>query len=398
MTGCNVGFTTRLANSVDNHHAFYRVWCLAHQLDLIVKASLHAIADASGFPFMNTMTTVIGWLRRQDILIRQMGSKCPYYINVRWTSVSKVLKWMLANKPAICAYFQGKQYANTPSTEWWLIAMVVYNFLVNVNTTFAALQVDSAVVSKQYGSLRALLLLLQSASSSEHCPNCTLHEPLQFNEATISKGQFVISKAGLDVFMRGIDVDATDLYQELDEVRRVPVISASAVLYLQALHGLTLVIAGREAAGRECTPVPPCLPVELINTSYVDFVALVGSHKHALRSMYGDAFLQSVCQQHKDLVRIVAQEAQLSSQLHAKVDTHQVFSKSWSPCGSRFTELRQFAAGLATVMPTTSRVEGDFSLMGYRRNTYASALTDFALEGAMYAKQYDDLCRVASKL
>ena len=125
--------------------------------------------------------------------------------------------------------------------------MVVYNFLVNVNTIFAALQVDSAVVSKQYGSLRALLLLLQNASSSEHWPNLTLHEPLQFNETTISKGQFVISKAGLDVFMRGIDVDATDLYQELDELRRVPVISASAVLYLQALHGLTLVIP--------CSPV-----------------------------------------------------------------------------------------------------------------------------------------------
>jgi hypothetical protein len=91
MTGCNVGFTTRLANIVGNHHTFYQVWCLAHQLDLIVKASLHAIADALGFPFMNPMTTVIGWLRRQDILIRRMGSKCPYYINVRWTSVSKVI-------------------------------------------------------------------------------------------------------------------------------------------------------------------------------------------------------------------------------------------------------------------------------------------------------------------
>jgi hypothetical protein len=66
------------------------VWCLAHQLDLIIKASLHAIADATGFPFMTTMTTAIGWLRRQEALIRRMGSKCPYFINVRWTSVSKV--------------------------------------------------------------------------------------------------------------------------------------------------------------------------------------------------------------------------------------------------------------------------------------------------------------------
>ena len=91
MTGCNVGFTTRLANAAGNNRAFYRVWCLAHQLDLIIKASLHAIADATGFQFMTTMTTAIGWLRRQDTLIRRMGSKCPYFINVRWTSVSKVV-------------------------------------------------------------------------------------------------------------------------------------------------------------------------------------------------------------------------------------------------------------------------------------------------------------------
>jgi hypothetical protein len=89
MTGCNVGFTTQLANAT-NADGFYRIWCLAHQLDLIIKAALHALTDAAHFPFMTMLTTIIGWLRRQDILIRRLKSKCPYYINVRWTSVSKV--------------------------------------------------------------------------------------------------------------------------------------------------------------------------------------------------------------------------------------------------------------------------------------------------------------------
>jgi len=73
-----------------NDCAFNRVWCLAHQLDLIIKASLRPSADATAFQFMTTLTTAIGWLRWQDTLIQRMGSKCPYYINVRWTSVSKV--------------------------------------------------------------------------------------------------------------------------------------------------------------------------------------------------------------------------------------------------------------------------------------------------------------------
>ena len=175
----------------------------------------------------------------------------------------------------------------------------------------------------------------------------------------------------------------------------------SAIMNLSALHGLTVVLAGRQAAGRkESLPVPPCLPVELINASNVDFVSLLmGSHQHALRSCFGDAFLLQACQQPKDLVRIVAQEAPLSSQLHAKLGTNMVFSKSWAPCRPRFKELRLFVAGLATVvMPATSRVEGDFSLMCYRRNIYASGLTDFALRGSIYAKQHDDLQVAASKL
>jgi hypothetical protein len=44
MTGCNVGFKTMLANAVSSP-VFYRVWCLAHQLDLVIKAAANAIHD-----------------------------------------------------------------------------------------------------------------------------------------------------------------------------------------------------------------------------------------------------------------------------------------------------------------------------------------------------------------
>ena len=61
MKGCHSGFTTCLAN-VALGQAFYQVWCLTHQLDLIIKSALKAIADKAGFPFMTILTTIIGWL------------------------------------------------------------------------------------------------------------------------------------------------------------------------------------------------------------------------------------------------------------------------------------------------------------------------------------------------
>jgi hypothetical protein len=106
--------------------------------------------------------------------------------------------------------------------------------------------------------------------------------------------------------------------------------------------------------------------------------------------------MQKVCQQQKELIRVAAEEPALMMQLQSK--TRNAFSQSWSPCGSRFKDLEKFSAGLATVMPTTSRVEGDFSLMNYRRNSYCSAMTDFSLEGVMYSKQYDALQHVATRL
>ena len=82
----------------------------------------------------------------------------------------------------------------------------------------------------------------------------------------------------------------------------------------------------REAAGRESAAVPPCLPLQLVETSMVDFVALVSRHKTQLRAAFQHDVLQKICQQHKDLERIAAQEAPLKLQLQAK--TRSEFSKS----------------------------------------------------------------------
>ena len=169
---------------------------------------------------------------------------------------------MLHYRFIICNYFEEKQYANKPPPVWWLLAIFVYNFLVNVNVTFAALQIESAVVSKQYEILRSLLQLLEKASSGEQDTTRSLAEPLVLAEENVSKGQFIVSKAGLDELIRGIDVDAADLYRELDDRLQSAEISASAVLYVSGMQGLAVIISGCQAAGRESSPVPPCLPVE----------------------------------------------------------------------------------------------------------------------------------------
>jgi hypothetical protein len=60
----------------------------------------------------------------------------------------------------------------------------------------------------------------------------------------------------------------------------------------------------------------------------------------------------------------------------------------WVSLQSHFPELCEFSSGLATIYPGTTRVESDFSILGWERDGYRSALMDFLLEGIMHANQF----------
>ena len=151
-------------------------------------------------------------------------------------------------------------------------------------------------------------------------------------------GQFSLTSNVIQQLLNGVDADASDFLAHLTDVhQKNRVLLISLVLYLEAMNGVVVVCLGWQAAGRESAYFPPCLPMELIGTSVLDFVALVSSHKMQLQSAFKPEVLQKICQQHKDLVRIAAQEPPLRLWLQAK--TRSVFSKLWYPCGSCFHEL-----------------------------------------------------------
>lgn len=119
MTGHNVGFSTLLRNESLCKEAFYRLWCIAHQLDLVTKKSVTKLDDSGVFTFMKPLTEVIAYLRRQKNLMSRMGgAKCPYYITVRWKSLAKVSKWLLANREQVSTYMQQKSFQYNPSSAW----------------------------------------------------------------------------------------------------------------------------------------------------------------------------------------------------------------------------------------------------------------------------------------
>jgi hypothetical protein len=118
MTGFNAGFSSVLRNESLCADSFYRIWCLAHQLYLVVKAAVNRLDESEVFIFWKVLTEVIAYLRRQKKLIFEMGSRCPYYITVRWSSLANVCKWLLANQTRVSAYIQENMFAHSPSPAW----------------------------------------------------------------------------------------------------------------------------------------------------------------------------------------------------------------------------------------------------------------------------------------
>jgi hypothetical protein len=93
----------------------------------------------------------------------------------------------------------------------------------------------------------------------------------------MSKGQFLVSFDGIHHQIQGIDVDAAELYTALDPESKKYAIVACATLYLHSMNGMVTVLGGGQA---EYANLNPALPArELLDTSAVEFVSLVASHK-----------------------------------------------------------------------------------------------------------------------
>jgi hypothetical protein len=95
MIGRVSGVLTRLSNAMHNECPLIRVWCGAHQLDLVMEHIMDTIMKEC---FFTVMTGFITHLTRQLNLIADMKTMCPRVVN-RWLSTGKVIKWFKIHRP-----------------------------------------------------------------------------------------------------------------------------------------------------------------------------------------------------------------------------------------------------------------------------------------------------------
>ena len=164
-------------------------------------------------------------------------------------------------------------------------------------------------------------------------------------------------------------------------------------LFLEAASGISQIIAERDEMNDSTDKLPPVLPHELAELEPSYFCAIVRQHRERLLARWTATEIDSIEQQHQELVVAYARQQQLREALKA-CDEKTTFDQGWGIVKGRFEALQRFCGGLASVFPGTSQVESDFSIVKGEKTMFKHALTDLSLEGILHSKQMEMLKRL----
>jgi hypothetical protein len=199
-----------------------------------------------------------------------------------------------------------------------LVVIVVQKFFEQINITFSALQVDAAVVSKQYNCLKAIVAILQEQRSAYRDEEKPCDDSRVFTNGEVVKiGQFSVHSAGLRSLVRSTGVAAQEIEEQLNHGQRHDVKHALAVVYLTSLNGMVRMSQVHQSAHAESDPIPPVLPLDLCSTSACDFIPLVRTHKKRIEHHFketSEEVNENVCD-HKKLLEEVASDSKLKDAL-----------------------------------------------------------------------------------
>ena len=400
MTGCVQGTCTRLSNECTGN--IFRIWCGAHQLDLVVKKAFNELMNEQ---FLNTLTGVTGHLRRQQNLIQEMNCACPTYATTRWISMGKVLKWLKANRVRLLVHFAEKRPRCTPSTEWWLVVVIIQALVDRIEKTFTVMQGMKTLVCEQ----RQLLTVLEQDIKA--C--CNIKGPMTDEETEeffialtndpshgfqkenylVTKPEVVdsIDEVGGFVQLSMDDLRASDNDQDMATYNNI--VSTVANFSLQIVVGISKVCAERDNQNSSTQQLPPVLPLDLCTILSRDFICSLEQQRIRLKQKFSDVEVEKIDDQFRKLRFGFTEQNEFAQMLQnaSAGSAVQSFEQCWSPLGREFEDLQRFCGAIASVMPGTSSVESDFSLINWTKDPFSQSLTDFSLESILHCKQYQKL-------
>ena len=374
-------------------HSIYRVWCGAHQLDLVVQ---ECVAKGLSETFYSKLTALINYLRRQPRLISELRSQCPTVSQTRWLSLGKVCRWIVRNRVAILIYLGHEESPpfEKPSVYWWLILYGVESLMHYVDICSQALQGKETVLAEQDAlfdrlatDITDLFNLYTVRASNGNAENNPDEGDVVFTDGCVSataqgvQSFFVTSgSTALSDLDHLHDHHRHDLFCELGEL---------AVVFLRKVQSVRVERDSTNAA--ISTVPPPVLPGQVKDAGVRGVVPVIDQQRDRLLLTWSHAELGKL----EDDLRFFLREAHRGSIpaqcLQTLFKDGHALQKAWAPISQKYSYLCRFCMGLATIFPGTATVEGDFSTINRVVSPTRSTLTDLSLQGIIYSTQFNEL-------
>ena len=383
MQGHHQGAVTRLDEVC--YDGFYRIWCGAHQLDLVVQA---IFLKMLGNSFVESTRAVTGHLRRQQNLIRTMQSKCPKFMDTRWLSMERLMAWLVKHREEVQAHMDTKTPACKPDKFWWIMVYLLLDFTEIVNMTFRAIQGMKTLVSSQEQMLRRLADQLRNEGHVKG-PIINL-APVNADENTYVNATFYARKVDAEEHIRNSELFVRTSMQELktDNINEYDeIIRSVCIMYVDAVVGIKRIMVERDKMNRGTSSLPPVLPKELLQFSRAQFGDLLVKQKLRLSETLKEPQILDLEKEFKAFKHQIFVEEGFREMIE-NMDDLISFDEAWSLIRNKYPLLCMFFGGLASVFPGTSTVESDFSIIGFEKDDYRAALTNFSLEGILQCKQF----------
>ncbi|KAH6570906.1 hypothetical protein BASA60_007513 [Batrachochytrium salamandrivorans] len=389
MTGRIRGLSTRIESEASP--GIIQIWCGLHQMDLVMQRVFESALNEG---YLTVLTTLIGYLRRQQNLIADMRVTCPKVATTRWLSMGTVAKWLTSNRVRIQRYLQDKNASCAPSPVWWTFLFAIQAIAEEASVVFISLQGLSTFVSQQRARLVGLV--------ETYCQMSGMVGPLETSQlemidssTTARCRQFALSYENARSCLDGLGVWVLETLDTLSQDDVSMLVTAIAQMLCQLAQGLHAVVAERDCVNDVGEEFPPVLPHQLARVDVRRFSSTLNAHKTRIQAKFDDQQIDELNQQFVMFLRAYREERAFKDAIDQCDNFKTDFKEAWSLTNGRFPMLSLFCGGLASAFPNTSTVESDFSLLGYEKDDTRKCLTDFSLDGIFHCKQWMDVRNLA---
>lgn len=371
-----------------------RTWSAANQLDLVIKSVYNSLQDLH---FVDTLTKLVAYLRRQEALIAETNSTCPKLASSHWRSIQNTLAWMKTNRIRILRYLKDKQSPYAPSMSWWIIAMAVSELNQAAARTYDRISGMSTLVSNQTEELAELVETLHRLSG---CKGPVTDDELNLLSSfdLVVYQKYTVQTSSIREFLSGLSSFVQASLTDLAPKTADNVISKVGRIFLSTIVPLSNIILERKDNTAFATQLSPVLPRELIQLSRATFNADVRGHRARLCRTMSPTEIESIEQQFGDFLEAYHRE-ETWKQSFKVTRTQGTFASEWGYLRSRFENLYLYCSGIATVFPQSFPKDSHFSMLPWHTDVFRECTTkDFWLEGSLQCRQYKNLMTLVGKV